>query len=149
MDRQIKNARWANDSKTKIFCEYHYEDGRVLEAYISDSEEGNLDWKEVIETVSEEELQKNAIEFIRKRDQKKGIGSQRQKEKDEARKNEMIFNAKLDTFSIEDIKNSKNTKLKSKIRRAKSLHEVNMYSMLLMMHEMRFELFPELKKDEE
>lgn len=148
MEREIKNARWANDSKTKIFCEYHYKDGRVLEAHISNTEEGNPDWKEIVDTVGEEELQRNAIDFIRKRDQRRN-DSQRQKEKEEAKKNEIIFNAKLDTFSIEEIKNSKNTKLKSKIRRAKSLQEVNMYTTLLLMHEMRFELFPELKKDDE
>lgn len=148
MEKEIKNARWANDSKTKIFCEYHYKDGRVLEAYISQSEEGNPDWKEIVDVVGEEELQRNAIEFLRKRDQRRN-DSQRQKEKEEAKKNEIIFNAKLDTFSIEEIKSSKNTKLKSKIRRAKSLQEVNMYTTLLLMHEMRFDLFPELKKDDE
>jgi hypothetical protein len=49
-----------------------------------------------------------------------------------ARKLEELFNYKLEVFETEEIKNSKNRKLKSKLRRAKSKIEVNLYAMMLL-----------------
>lgn len=131
MNRTIKDARWSNDSKTQIFCKFHYEDGRILDAYISETSEGNPDWKEIIETFGVETLDKNTQNFLRELSRKRNIEKQRAKEKEETLKNEALFNAKLEAFSMEEIRGSKNTQLKSKIRKAKSMTEIHVYSSVL------------------
>ena len=130
MTREILEPRWANDSKTKVHCVFKYDDGRVLKAIVQDTAEGNPDWKEIFEKYSTDELDKNTEQLMKRIDQ-----VQREKERAETLKNESIFNAKLEAFTIEEIKNSKNTKLKSKIRRAKSMMEVTAYTSLLLMLE--------------
>ena len=44
---------------------------------------------------------------------------------------EQLFNYKLETFEVEDIKESKNRILKSRLRRAKSIPEVNLYAIMI------------------
>jgi uncharacterized membrane-anchored protein YjiN (DUF445 family) len=138
MKRTIKNVRWANDSKTQIFCEFHYEDGRVAQAYVSNTEQGNPDWKEIIEHFGEKVLTDNTKIYLDEISQKRNHERQKQKEREEVMKNEIIFNAKLEAFSMDEIKNSKNTEMKSKIRKAKSLTEIYAYtSALLFMETMK------------
>ena len=47
MKRIIKNPYWGNDEKTQVMCEFHYEDGSAQIAAVTDTEEGNPDWKEI------------------------------------------------------------------------------------------------------
>ena len=49
-----------------------------------------------------------------------------------ARKMEELFNYKMEAFEGEEIKNCKNRKLKSKLRRAKSKIEVDLYAMMVL-----------------
>jgi len=135
MKREIANARWANDSKTKVWCTFRYEDGKILNAVVQDTEEGNPDWKEIMELFSREVLDKNTEDFLQGMREQKKFEEQKHKERQETMKNEAIFNAKLEAFSIEEIKNSKNTELKSKIRRAKTIMEVTAYTSLLLVTE--------------
>ena len=51
--------------------------------------------------------------------------------KRKAERLEKLFNYKLETFEVEDIKESKNRILKSKLRRAKSIPEVNLYAIMI------------------
>lgn len=146
MKREIKDVRWANDSKSMIFCKFHYEDGRILEAFISDTKEGNPDWKEIMDSFGVEVLNKNTDEYLSEINKKIELDEQRKKELEENAKNEILFNAKLDSFAIEEIKNSNNTFLKSKIRKAKNIMEVQSYTTILLMKEL--ESAPELKDSE-
>lgn len=146
MTRKIREARWANDRKSQIFCIFEYDDGKKVEAYISDTDQGNPDWKDVIDTVGIETLEKNTKDFLRELSAKRNRDRQLEKERQETAKNEAIFNAKLESFTIDEIKNSKNTKMKSKIRRAKSMMEVHAFTSVLLMLEM---LEAEKPKDEQ
>lgn len=141
MKREIKNVRWSNNSKTQIYCEFHYEDGRVSQAYVSDTEQGNPDWREIIDTFGEQILDHNTQVYLRTISEKRDHERQKQREREEVMKNEMLFNAKLEAFSMDEIKNSKNTEMKSKIRKAKTLVEIYTYSSALVMLET-------MKKDE-
>lgn len=144
MNRTIKDVRWANDRKSQIFCKFHYEDGRIVEAYITDTDQGNPDWKEIMETFGPKVLDENTQVYLRNINKKRDFERQRQKEREEVMKNEMLFNAKLEAFSMEEIKGSKNTELKSKIRKAKSLMEIQTYSSALVTMElMKNEKAPE------
>ena len=55
-NRTIKHPFWADETKTKIVCQFHYDSGEVLEASVMDTEDGNPDWAEIIETFGMEEL---------------------------------------------------------------------------------------------
>ena len=48
-----------------------------------------------------------------------------------AKKLEKLFEYKLETFEIAEIKDSKNRLLKSKLRRSRSIPEVNLYAMMI------------------
>lgn len=124
-----------NDSKTQIGCEFQYEDGKRHKAFISNTEEGNPDWKEVIDTFGIEYLDKVTQKHLDDIKQKRDFENQRRKEMQETRANEMLFNAKLEAFSIEEVKNSLNRDLKSKIRRAKNIVEINAFTTLLILKE--------------
>jgi len=147
MTREILEPRWANDSKTKVHCVFKYDDGRVLKAIVQDTEEGNPDWKEIFDTYSNEDIENNTKKFFDRIEEDRNNQVQRDKERAETMKNEAIFNAKLEAFTIEEIRNSKNTQLKSKIRRAKNLLEVSAYTALLLMKEESVN--PEIPKEEE
>ena len=59
------------------------------------------------------------------------LAKARQAEQINSKKLEALFEYKLETFEIPDIKQSKNRALKSKLRRAKSIPEVNLYAILI------------------
>ena len=47
----------------------------------------------------------------------------------------MLFNAKLEVFEIESIKNSTNRKAKAKIRRSKNQYEMMAFTIMLIQEE--------------
>ena len=49
-NRTIKNPHWTNDKKNQIHCEFHYENGPIVNACVSDTKDGNPDWKEIFDT---------------------------------------------------------------------------------------------------
>ena len=57
----------------------------------------------------------------------------KQQERNEAKRLEDLFNAKLATFEIPEIKQSKNRKMKAKIRKAKNSVEMQAYATILLM----------------
>lgn len=137
--RWMDNAFWENEERDKLNCILEMKDDleretrqvMLLSRLDKDGSENEL-FNEVIETLGEESIDRNTSERkVRKaaeHDEKK----QRDVEHARARKLEDLFNYKLEVFETEEIKNSKNRKLKSKLRRAKSKIEVNLYAMMLL-----------------
>jgi hypothetical protein len=135
----MDNAFWENEERDKLNCILEMKDDleretrqvMLLSRLDKDGSENEL-FNEVIETLGEESIDRNTSERkVRKaaeHDEKK----QRDVEHARARKLEDLFNYKLEVFETEEIKNSKNRKLKSKLRRAKSKIEVNLYAMMLL-----------------
>ena len=136
MNRTITDVRWANDRKTQIFCRFNYDDGRILDAYVTNTKEGNPDWFEIMAKFPRETIQMNTDKFLESLKNVNELNLQNMKEQQENMKNEALFNMKLDLFAIPEIKGSKNTKLKSRIRKAKSLAEANVLASVLVMLEM-------------
>ena len=60
----------------------------------------------------------------------------RKLEEQRARKLEKLFEYKLELFEVDEIKNTKNRKLKARLRRAKSIPEANVYAMFIMTEEL-------------
>lgn len=137
--RWMDNAFWETSEKKELNCILEMEDdvGRqtrqvmLLKRHNADGSENEL-FNEVIDALGEESVDKNTEE----RKIRKAAESEERKQRDEeharARKLEELFNYKLEVFETEEIKASKNRKLKAKLRRAKSKIEVNMYAMMIL-----------------
>jgi hypothetical protein len=92
-----------------------------------------------VKFLGEEHIDKNTEarvkrKYDRQQAKKEAINAQKK-----AQQLEKLFNHKLEVFEIEEIKKSKNRKLKAKIRRSKSIPEVNIYAMLIMKEELDIE----------
>ena len=131
MKRTIKNPYWGNNEKTQVMCEFHFENGPIQTAAVSQTKEGNPDWQEIFTKFTTEEideLTKGALAEAREEHEKR---KQMERDDIERMKVDALFQAKLDAFEIDIIKNSKNRKLKSRIRKAKTLIEVTAFASAL------------------
>lgn len=135
MKRTIVNPHWINNARTVISAEFHYDDGRVVNAVVSDSDTSNPDLAEIKNSFSNEVLEQNTRRNI----QKITSAAETQKALDEAaadrKHQEELFAAKLRIFDIEAIKNSTDRLLKSKIRRSKSDVEAMAWAAALLLSE--------------
>ena len=65
-NRTIKNPHWTNDKKNQIHCEFHYENGPIVNACVSDTKDGNPDWKEIFDTLVNVHLKFRYIDYKQK-----------------------------------------------------------------------------------
>ena len=139
----MDNAFWETDEKQMLNCILEMEDdvGRVTRQVMKlrktdDEGNDNPDFIEVVDQLGEELITKILTKemFARKEKQRK---TNKELEHAKARKLEQLFNYKLEAFEIDDIKNSKNRQLKSKLRRAKNRVEVDLYAIMIVMEEMK------------
>lgn len=139
MKREIKFPYWSRDDRTQVVCQFHYEDGTVLEASVMDTEEGNPDWKEIMETFTIEEID----ETTNRMKEEAAEQQEKQRKEDEERKERMktdaLFAMKLEAFEIPLVRESKNRELKAKIRKSQNAVEVNAYTTILLMEAMKNE----------
>ena len=133
MQRTIQNPHWINNARTMLSAEFHYEDGRVVTAVISDTDKGNPDLQEILRTFTGDELEANTRAKIKKVNQENEIRRQKDESKVERQKQEELFAMKLKAFEIDIIRTSQNRSLKSKIRRAKNDFEVMAYTAALIL----------------
>lgn len=134
-DRIIKNPWWGNPEKTIVRCQFFMGNGEVLEASVSDTEEGNPDWHEIMETFGIEEIDKRTEDLEEAHLKEHTKKKQWLKDQEEKEKSDALFAAKLEAFEMDPIKNSTNRELKSMIRKAKSVMEVMTYTSILVMKE--------------
>ena len=140
----MDNAFWETDEKDMLNCILEIEDdvGRVTRQVMKlrkVDEEGNdnPDYVEVVEFLGDELITANTDERNERKKRENEEDKQRELEHAKARKLEQLFNYKLEAFEIEDIKNSKNRQLKSKLRRAKNRVEVDLYAIMIVMEELK------------
>lgn len=140
----MDNAFWETDEKEMLNCILEMEDdvGRVTRQVMKlrktdDEGNENPDFAEVVETLGESLIDENTTERNSRKKREAEEEKQRELEHAKARKLEQLFNYKLEAFEIEDIKNSKNRQLKSKLRRAKNRVEVDLYAIMIVMEEMK------------
>jgi len=135
MKREILDPHWSNNKKNQILCKFRFEDGSVMNASIMDTADGNPDWKEIMTKYGVKGVDRITKKIIQNRRKKDSVARQRKKEKDERRKNEELFNLKLKAFEMEEVRQSRETKLKSKIRRSQSEFEVQAWTSVLLLKE--------------
>ncbi len=140
----MDNAFWETDEKDMLNCILEIEDdvGRVTRQVMKlrkVDEEGNdnPDYVEVVEFLGDELITANTDERNERKKRENEENKQRELEHAKARKLEQLFNYKLEAFEIEDVKNSKNRQLKSKLRRAKNRVEVDLYAIMIVMEELK------------
>ena len=129
MKKKITNPVWGNEEKTIVLCDFEYEDNSISSASVSNTEGGNPDWKEIFDTYKKKDIGK-FVERHRQNNQPPPIDIEKEL-------NEILFRSKLEAFEIEEVKNSKNRTLKSKIRKGKSLTEVYAYTAALLSIELK------------
>lgn len=133
--RTIKNPHYTNNARTVLACEFHYDDGRVLKATVTNVDGRNPDWIEIHTTFSKEELESNTRKAIQR------INNEREQQKktevamaDKARQ-EALYQLKMEAFEVPIVKESSNKKLKAQIRKAKTPFEVTAFTSALIMYE--------------
>lgn len=127
---------WSNKENRHLIVTIENADGKGNMASIMDPDGTNPDMKAVLEQYTEEEIDKNTEEGLNRRNENIKRQMERRESQQVRGKQEALFNCKLEAFEVEAIKNSKNTELKRKIRKAKSIMEVQAYATILLMKEL-------------
>jgi hypothetical protein len=130
--KDIVKPYYTNNMKDQIVCEFHWENGAVQVATVTKSDD-NPDWKLIHEQHTEEAIEAFTAEFLDEHRRRQSEAKRRDSSAKVERETELLFQIKLETFEIEEVKSSKNRTLKSKIRRAKTPSEVYAYAAAIVM----------------
>lgn len=101
-----------------------------LNKYHDDGKPNEL-FLEVIDFLGEDVINKSTERRLAKKQAEAEVEKEKKLEQERSKKLEKLFEYKLETFEIPEIKSSKNRLLKSKLRRSKSIPEVNLYAMMI------------------
>ena len=93
----------------------------------------NPDFKEVLDAITFEAITANTNERNEKKLVERAEAEQVRLERGRAKDLQQLFEAKISAFEIDAIKNSTNRVLKSKLRKAQNVVEVNVYCMMIVM----------------
>ena len=93
----------------------------------------NPDFKEVLDAITFEAITANTNERNEKKIVERAEAEQARLERARAKDLQQLFEAKISAFEIDAIKNSTNRVLKSKLRKAQNVVEVNVYCMMIVM----------------
>lgn len=130
---------WVNDEKTQIVCKIKFEDGskqpRIVNAAVNEKPDENEDWVSITSKFSREEIDENTRIKLEKHKAEVDLHKEIIKEKKERARQKDLFSCKLAAFDMDEVKDSSNRILKAKIRRAKSIFEVNLYTGLIVQEE--------------
>ena len=127
---------WSNKDTKHLIVTLEYPNGTRATASVQDIDGTNPDYNAILKEFSEEEIDANTREGVERRDEQIKKRLQRKESEQIRMKQEMLFNSKLEAFEITAVKESKNTKLKRLIRKAKTPMEVNAYTTILLMESM-------------
>ena len=127
----IKDAFWETPTKELLNCISEHKEGFKDVRQVHKLKRGDPLFSECVEALTEKHIDLNTDERVNKKFKEQEQQRQLEINKRKAQKLEQLFNYKLETFEIEDIKESKNRILKSKLRRSKSIPEVNLYAIMI------------------
>lgn len=144
--RWLDNAFWETEEKNQLNCilEIVDDEGREIRQVMKlnrtdrDGSENPM-FNEVVEALGEARIDQETQDRVERKKAEAEEHKQRELEHQKARKLEKLFNYKLEAFEVEEIKNSKNRKLKGKLRRAKSRIEVDLYSIMILQEQLEAE----------
>jgi hypothetical protein len=106
---------------------------------LNDDGTENEMFQEVVAFLGMEKIDASSKRRLESKQEEAEVEKQNKLEEERAKKLEKLFAYKLETFEIPEIKASKNRLLKSKLRRSKSVPEVNLYAILIIQDAMENE----------
>lgn len=133
--KEYKNPYWSNRENRHLIVTIVQPNGKEQIASIHDKEGTNPDMKAVLEQYTEKQIDDNTNQALERRNENIKKSAERRESQRARAKQEALFNAKLEAFEIDSIKNSKNAQLKRLIRKSKSIMEVQAYATILLMKE--------------
>ena len=131
--REILDPYWASNLKKQVVCLFKYDDGKILTASVTQTAEGNPDWIEIFEKYTIEEIDANTAKKRQMHESNRAKRQMDHQRNSEMQKREFLFMAKSDAFDIDLVRTSKNTALKSKLRKATTPMEVTVLASLIAM----------------
>lgn len=133
--RVIKNPYYINNARTVMACEFHYDDGRVLTANITNVDGRNPDWIEIHSSFSKEDIERNTQRAIQRINKEREQKAQAEEARIDRIRQEDLYKLKLEAFEVPIVKESSNKKLKAQIRKARTPFEVQAFTSALILHE--------------
>jgi Rps23 Pro-64 3,4-dihydroxylase Tpa1-like proline 4-hydroxylase len=133
----LDNAFWETPKKEILnaISEEQVDNKQIRQVHklykLNDDGTPNEMFNEVIEFLGDESIEASTKKRLEKKQAEAELDKQKKLEHERAKKLEKLFEYKLETFEIPEIKASKNRLLKSKLRRSKSIPEVNLYAMMI------------------
>lgn len=108
----------------------------------------NPDFQQLLDQVGDEKITANTESRLKK----KAEEAEKKKKETESKRTvselERLFEAKVRTLEIEEIKNSENRELKTRLRRSKNIIEMQTIAQLIMMEQMGVKFVIEEKNEE-
>ena len=140
MKKEWAHPFWENAAKDRLTVRLNitHDDGSYSTTVAKVSkfdDEGKItsDYEEVLAQNGLDKIEQFTNERLERHKQQRESDIKKQQEKNESKRLEDLFNSKLQVFEIEEIKESTNRKLKSKIRKAKNQVEMTAYATMLLM----------------
>ena len=127
-----KDAFWETPKKTVLNCISEQEEGNKKIRQVHKLVDSDPLFKECVDALTPEHIDENTKQRVARKFEEQNKRKELQESKIKANKMELLFNYKLETFEVEEIKLSKNRELKSKLRRAKSIPEVNLWALKIL-----------------
>ena len=140
MKKEWKHPFWENAAKDRLTARLNitHDDGSFSTTVARVSKydnDGNIssDYEELMSQNTLDAIDEFTRERLERHKQEREANIKKQQEKNESKRLEDLFNSKLQTFEIPEIKESTNRALKSKIRKAKNNIEMQAYATILLM----------------
>ncbi len=119
---QASNVHWLNDSKTRVSAIIEWDNGTSEQMSIA-ATDGSVFWEYIKEHMSVDEIDANTAAIIQRSREENKINKYREEERGIQRRQNAIFNAKIEAFDMIEVANAAPVR-KTKIRKAKSVTEV-------------------------
>lgn len=130
-NREILDPYWSSNLKNQIVCKFKYADGGIVTASVSQTAEGNPDWDEIIASFTLEQIDENTASKLKTHEENQLRRQMDDQRRADNMRREALFMAKSDAFEIDLVRNSTNTKLKSRLRKATSIIEITVLASLI------------------
>lgn len=133
------NAFWENNDKTCVRCirVNVTEHGKEIPEQLSIYSDNPTEFNRVVEEVGHDKITKNTKERVERKKREHETQKYREQQKAQAKKLENLFAMKLEAFEIPTVRDSKNTFMRSKIRRSINAMEVQANITILLLEEYR------------
>lgn len=133
MEKEILEPYWSSNLKNQVVCKFKYPDGNIVTASVSQTDDGNPDWDAIFEKFTREQIDDVTAERVKKHEQIKITQQMEEQRRMDNMRREVLFMAKSDAFEVDLVRTSKNTALKSKLRKAATVMEVTLLSSIIAM----------------